>query len=131
MIGVTEGCRYCSQEYEVELDGDVRKLRAMLIAFANGREYGIGARLSADARLDDGLLDAVVVEDRSVLARFWAARHLASGRPGRAARVTTRRVRQAVIRATGPIEYHVDGEMGLAEGEVAVSIRPGALWVKG
>jgi YegS/Rv2252/BmrU family lipid kinase len=131
VIGVTEGCRYCSQEYEVDLDGDVRKLRAMLIAFANGREYGIGARLSADARLDDGLLDAVVVEDRSVLARFWAARHLAAGTPGRAPRVTTRRVRRAAIRSPGPIEYHVDGEMGLAEGQVDVSIRPGALWVKG
>lgn len=131
VIGVTEGCRYSGREYEVELDGDPRRLRALLIAFANGREYGSGARISADARLDDGLLDAVVVEDRSVVARFWHARHLASGTPGRAPRVTTRQVRRAMIRAQGPIEYHVDGEMGVADGEVEVSIRPGALWVQG
>ncbi len=49
-IGVSEGCRYCGQEYEVELDGDTRRLRALLVAFANGSEYGIGARLSAEAR---------------------------------------------------------------------------------
>lgn len=128
-IGVTEGCRYCSQEYEVELDGDARRLRALLIAFANGREYGNGAKLSATARLDDGLLDAVVVEDRSVVARFWHARHLMSGSPGRAPRVITRLVRNAIIRAEGAIEYHVDGESGAAEREVAVSIRPGALFV--
>ena len=129
LIGLREGCTYCSQEYDVELDGDSRRLRALLIAFANGREYGSGARLAAAASLDDGLLDAVVVEDRSVVARFWHARHLASGTPSLAPRVISRHVQRASVRAPGLIEYHVDGEIGTAEGEVKVSIRPGALRV--
>ena len=129
IIGVTEGCRYRGEEYEVELDGDSRKLRALLIAFANGQEYGVGARLSAGARLDDGLLNAVVVEDRSIVARFWHARHLTTGTPERAPRVIARPVRRASIRTQGTIEFHVDGEMGVADREVAVSIRPAALWV--
>jgi hypothetical protein len=29
------------------------------------------------------------------------------------------------------MEYHVDGEVGRAEGEIEVSIRPGALWIQG
>lgn len=129
-ISLAEGCRYCAEEYEVELDGSASRLRALLIAFANGREYGAGARLSAAARLDDGLLEAVVVEDRSIVERFWAARHLASGTPGRARRVTAVQVQQAVVRGQGAIEYHADGETGVAEGELSVGIRPGALWVK-
>jgi YegS/Rv2252/BmrU family lipid kinase len=129
VIGVTEGCAYRSQEYDIELDGHARRVRALLIAFANGREYGIGAQLSAAARLDDGLLDAVIVEDRSVLARFWHARHLASGTPGRAPRVTACHVQRAVITAESAIEYHVDGETGVADGPIEVSIRPAALWV--
>ena len=131
VIGIREGCTYCSQEYDVELDGDARQIRALLVAFANGREYGSGARLAAQASLDDGFLDAVVVEDRSVLARFWHARHLASGMPSLAPRVTAQRVRRATVRARGIIEYHVDGEIGAAEDEVNVSIRPGALRVAG
>ena len=130
VIGVTEGCRYRGEEYDLDLDGDSRRLRALLIAFANGQEYGVGARLSAAARLDDGLLNAVVVEDRSILARFWRARHLKAGTPERAPRVIARHVRRASIRRPGTIEFHVDGEMGSAEGEVIVSIRPGALWVQ-
>jgi diacylglycerol kinase (ATP) len=130
IIGVTEGCRYRGEEYDLDLDGDSRRLRALLIAFANGQEYGVGARLSAAARLDDGLLNAVVVEDRSILARFWHARHLKAGTPERAPRVIARHVRRASIRRPGTIEFHVDGEMGSAEGEVIVSIRPGALWVQ-
>jgi YegS/Rv2252/BmrU family lipid kinase len=129
VIGVTEGCRYRSEEYELDLDGESRRLRALLIAFANGQEYGVGARLSAAARLDDGLLNAVIVEDRPVLARFWHARYLKAGTPERAPRVVARPVRRARIRRPGTIEFHVDGEIGTAENEVLVSISPGALWV--
>lgn len=130
-IGATEGCRYRGEEYDIELDGDSVRLRALLVAFANGREYGMGARLAPDARLDDGLLDARIVEDRSVGARFWHARHLLSGSIERAPRVISRRVRRAIVRGAGPLEYHVDGEPGLAGERVEVTVRPLALLVKG
>lgn len=131
LIGVREGCRYCGLDYEVELDGDPRPVRALLIAFANGPEYGNGIRLSARARLDDGLLDATIVEDRSVVARFWHARHLSTGTADRAPRVLTRQIRRALVRSAAPMEYHVDGEPGVAEREVEVVVRPRALLVRG
>jgi len=130
LIGIREGWRYGSREYEVELDGESRRLRALLIAFANGREYGNGVTLCARAELDDGLLDVTLVEDRSVLARFWHARHLANGTAERAPRVTVRQIRRAVIRCQGPIEYHVDGEPGTAQDLIEIGIRPRALLVK-
>ena len=129
VIGVSEGCWYRAQDYEVELDGDRFKTHALLIAFANGKEYGTGAQLCAAACLDDGLLDAVVVEDRSVISRFWHARFLASGTPGRAPRVIARHVRHAIIRSESPMEYHADGEVRLATGLIEVAIKPGALWI--
>lgn len=131
LIGVREGCRYRGLDYDVELDGERCAMRALLIAFANGAEYGNGVRLSASARLDDGLLEAVLVEDRPVLARFWQARHLARGTADRAPRVLSRRVRRALVRCAGPIEYHVDGEPGTMSGPVEVAVRPGSLRVKG
>jgi diacylglycerol kinase (ATP) len=131
LISVREGCRYCAEQYEVELDGEAHSIRALLIAFANGREYGNGIRLSRNAQLDDGLLEALVVADRSVPARFWHARHLAAGTAHRAPRVVGRQIRRAQVRCAGRIDYHVDGEPGSAEGSVEVSIRPRALRVKG
>ena len=130
LIGIREGCRYISCDYELELDGVVWPVRALLIAFANGGEYGNGIKLCAHAELDDGLLDATVVEERSVLARFWHARHLAKGTPHRAPRVTARQIRRAVVRTSGPIEYHVDGEPGVADDVIEIGIRPRALRVK-
>jgi diacylglycerol kinase (ATP) len=131
LIGIREGIRYRSRDYEIDLDGDVRRLRALLIAFANGREYGNGVILCARAELDDGVLDAAVVEDRAVLARFWHARHLAQGSADLAPRVLTRQIRHGVVRCKGQIEFHVDGEPGTAEDEIEVTVRPRALLVKG
>ena len=107
-----------------------RDVHALLIAFANGREYGIGARIAPMAELDDGWLDAFVVDERAVLARFWHARHLALGTAHLAPNVTAERVRHAVIDAPGPIDFHVDGEPAVAHDRVEVSIRPGALHVR-
>lgn len=129
-IGVTEGCRYKSLEYTVQLDADPIRYRALLIAFANGREYGMGASLAPRARLDDGVLDAFIVEDRPVVSRFWHARHLARGTVDRAPRVVTAKVRTAVVESSEPIEYHVDGEPGTAIGRLEIGVLPGALLVR-
>ncbi len=130
VIGIREGCRYEAVDYDLELDGARRHVRALLIAFANGREYGIGARIAPQAELDDGLLDATVVEYRPLFARFWDARHLATGTAHRARSVSTKRVTQAMIESDGPMEFHVDGELGVAERRIEVKILPGALKVR-
>jgi len=131
MIGLREAWRYTALDYEVELEGPGTPVRALLIAFANGREYGNGMRLCGGAELDDGLLDATIVEDRPVVSRLLHARYLASGGAERAPRVVTRKIRRAVVRAPVAMEYHVDGEPGSADGVIEVGIRPGALKVRG
>jgi diacylglycerol kinase (ATP) len=130
VIGVTEGCRYAGQDYVVTLDGESRRSKALLIAFANGREYGMGMQIAPGAKLDDGLLLACIVEDRSVLARFRDARHLALGTVERAPRIAFQAVRNATVEAQGEIEYHLDGEPGVARERLEVTIVPGALKVK-
>lgn len=130
VIGVREGCRYRAVDYDLQLDGEARHVRALLIAFANGREYGIGARIAPGAELDDGLLDTAIVEECRVMARFWHARHLAMGTVHLAPNVTTRRLTHAVVEREGPIEFHVDGEPGVAQGRIEVRMLPAALKVR-
>ena len=130
VIGVREGCRYVGKDYAITLDGAAQRTRALLIAFANGQEYGMGMQIAPGARLDDGQLEACVVEDRSVLARFRDARHLALGSVHRAPRMAMQPVRRAIVEADGEIEYHVDGEPGVVRDRLTISIRPGALMVK-
>jgi diacylglycerol kinase (ATP) len=129
-IGVREGCRYTATEYTISIDGRVRRVRALLIAFANGREYGMGARISPQAQLDDGVLDATIVDDRSVIARFLSVPYLAFAAAHRASGVTVSHVREAIIEADGPMAFHVDGEPDIVERRMEVAIIPGALTVK-
>lgn len=129
-IGVREGCRYASSLYRLSLDGRPSSVRALLISFANGQEYGLGARIAPQAVLDDGLLEATIVEDRSVVARFLSAPYLALAMAHRARGVTVTQVQEAAIETDGPIVYHVDGEPCVAEDRVDVRLVPRALKVK-
>jgi diacylglycerol kinase (ATP) len=102
----------------------------LLIAFANGREYGNRIRLAPHARMDDGKLEAMVVEDRAPLSRLWSGRHLALGTADKAARIIARPVQSARIETDGEMLYHLDGEIGRARGSIDVRIRPKALMVR-
>lgn len=129
-IGLRQAFRYKCETYRVRLDDEPLESRALLIAFANGREYGNGLRLAPNARVDDGKLEALVVEDRPPLARLWTSRHLALGTSHNAAGVVTRSIASASVEADCNILYHVDGEIGRADGRIDVRIRPGVLKVK-
>ena len=55
VIGVREGCRYVGKDYRITLDGAVQESRALLIAFANGQEYGMGMQIAPGARPRAGI----------------------------------------------------------------------------
>jgi YegS/Rv2252/BmrU family lipid kinase len=129
-IGVAEAFRYRARTYEVDLDGTSFARRVLLAAFANGREYGNRICLAPAARLDDGRLDAVVVDDRPPVSRLLGSRHVFFGRIDRASGVTVRLVQRAEIRSADPIPFHVDGEHGVADRVVTIRIRPGYLRVR-
>ena len=106
--------------------------RALMVAFANGREYGNGLRLAPHARLDDGRLEAIVVDDRGPLARLWSGRHLAFGTSERAGGVTWRSIERAQIEADGvPLSTTWTGSPSVGRGRARdpSSVR-GALQVR-
>jgi len=121
--------RYESGTYEVVLEPAEAptRLRAFLLSFANGRQWGNGAVIAPDAELDDGALEAVLVEDRGRPAVLAAFPRLFTGRIGSVPGVTIHRVRSATVRGTAPLMYHADGEPHLAGSTVQVRIRPAAL----
>ena len=68
--------------YTIDLDGEVWSTAAMLVAVGNGPSYGGGMRVTPDARLDDGLLDVMVVEPISraefvrIFPKVYAGTHV-------------------------------------------------------
>lgn len=95
--------------YVVEADGVTWETAAMLVAVANAPSYGGGMQVSPHARLDDGLLDLLVVHPLSkaaflrVFPRVYRGTHLTH--PA----VEIRRV--ASVRLVAPdITVYADGE---------------------
>jgi diacylglycerol kinase (ATP) len=129
-IGLRETFRYQAAEYRIRLDGEEFTSRALLIAFANGREYGNKIRLAPHAQMDDGKLEAMVVEDRHPISRLWCGRHLALGTADRAPRIIKRSIESAVIESNREMPYHLDGEIGRTDGPIRIRIRPKLLTVR-
>lgn len=122
--------RYRSEPYRIEWSGRTEQHRALFIAFANSRQYGNGAQIAPGARLDDGLLDLVVVDAQPLWRIVSRIPDLFRGRlqPGRGLHMHA--ITGALITAERPIAYHADGEPGLGGVSLRVTVEPSSLWVR-
>jgi YegS/Rv2252/BmrU family lipid kinase len=128
-LSASELLRYRCQSYQLEIDGDVVEHRALLVAIANGRQYGNRLLIAPGARLDDGLLEVVVVGDLSLLGIAWRLPALFRGTLAAGRGVTMRAARSLRLRTDGEVPYHVDGEPRLASRELVARVLPKALLV--
>ena len=130
-IVLTELGRYQPQAYALELDAEATDCHAaFLLSFANGRQWGNGAVIAPEARLDDGFLDAVLVQTRNRAGVIKAIPRLFSGTVDRAAGVTIRRIRAARVSSDRPLSLHVDGEAVECTDTLMVQVHPSALRVR-
>ncbi len=117
-----------SYETYLCLDGEERRVDAFNLFVANGRSVAGGKVVAPLARLDDGLLDVIVVRAGDALdmtalaARFVAGEHMASPF------IERHQARTVTIRSTPGLYFNVDGEL-LSEKPIAFRILPDALSV--
>ena len=94
----------------ITIDGKTLDKRTLYCLLANLQLYGGAVRIAARAKLDDGLLDAVVFEGRNMLsAPTGIAYILSQGRlkmPG----VEYHRARRVEVHGPDSLPVHVDGE---------------------
>jgi len=103
---------------------------SLLVAIANGRQYGNGAVIAPDARLDDGLLDLVVVAGRSLVRACLELPFVFMGAIDRLAGVTIQQTDSVEIGSSYPLVYHVDGEPIAGTLSISAKARARALRVK-
>jgi diacylglycerol kinase (ATP) len=101
---------YEAQEHTIIADGQPQRSRALIVALANARQYGNGALIAPNARIDDGKLDVVVIEARPVWRTLLQLPKLFDGTIGKAAGVTMRAASVIEITSAQPAVYHIDGE---------------------
>jgi YegS/Rv2252/BmrU family lipid kinase len=96
---------------EIHVDGKTRRVRTWQISVGNGRHYGGGMTVEAEAQIDDGLLDLYSLEfDRAwKLALVYPA--FRKGKHGLWKEVRTVSCAQAEIRTRRPMPVNTDGEI--------------------
>jgi diacylglycerol kinase (ATP) len=121
---------YHAASYEIEIDGQCTRERAMMIVLANSRQYGNGAIIAPGAKPDDGALDLIVVRAQSIVGAMCRVPRLFNGTLDTCRAVSMRRFEALTITGPGPLAYHVDGEPVDGPARLDVRVRPGALQVR-
>ncbi|MBX3095904.1 MAG: diacylglycerol kinase family lipid kinase [Fimbriimonadaceae bacterium] len=111
----------------LDLDGEVIEIdRLMLLAFGSARQYGDGMVIAPDARLSDGLLNAVWATELSagelagLLPKLTAAGHV--GHP----KVTMRTFHSLRIETDPPAAFHIEGDLQ-GHAPIEIKVLPAAL----
>jgi YegS/Rv2252/BmrU family lipid kinase len=103
---------------------------SLLVAIANGRQYGNGAIIAPDAKLDDGRLDIVTIGARSLLRATVELPFVFMGLVDRVAGVRIQTAESVAITSPHPIIYHLDGEPIAGTLELRARVRPAALKIR-
>ncbi|HSE07301.1 MAG TPA: diacylglycerol kinase [Nocardioidaceae bacterium] len=113
--------------YTLEMDGETRRLDAMLVAVGNGPSFGGGLRITHGAEIDDGMLDVVIIKPMSKVELVKTYPKLYSGSHVTHPQYEHHRVRSVTVAAPGVVAY-ADGER-LGALPLTVEVVPRALRV--
>lgn len=111
--------------YTLEMDGEVRRLDAMLVAVGNGPSFGGGLRITHGAEIDDGMLDVVIIKPMSKPDLVRTYPKLYTGGHTRHPQYEHHRVKTVTVAAPGVVAY-ADGER-LGALPLTVEVVPRAL----
>ncbi len=126
---VAELRTYRPPRLAVEVAAERVELSAFVVTFANGPQYGAGARINPGARLDDGRLEVVVFENGPWWRSLLAAPRLFLGGLERSPSYRRLVGDAALVTAGAPAPVHCDGDpVGLSE-RIEVTLKPRVLEV--
>ncbi|MHC5704867.1 diacylglycerol kinase family lipid kinase [Streptomyces sp. PKU-MA01144] len=113
-------------EYRVTVDGVLHERRGYTVVAANSGYYGFGRNIAPGARLDDGVLDVVVIRHAPKRLFFTMMNELKTGAHLRRPEIEVLRGEEIRIEAERTLPYGADGEVD-ATLPVTVRVQPGAL----
>ena len=128
--GIRALLTYRAANYTVSFERQQFTINALLVAIANGPEYGLGAIIAPMARFDDGALDVISVAPRNLASLLLQSRRLFSGTVHCLPGVRFISGTAVEISADQPMRFHVDGEVYEGSEHLLVRVRPSCLSVR-
>ena len=108
--------------------GRMRRLRTLQVNICNSPRYGVQFTLAPDAKMNDGKLDVIYIDNPS---KWDHMRHFFKAMRGERLpheRLNTHLAAKIEIRSYPPLEVHADGQyLGITP--ITVEVIPEALWI--
>ncbi|MFI0923837.1 diacylglycerol/lipid kinase family protein [Streptomyces sp. NPDC021012] len=114
--------------YRLTIDGVRHERTGYTVVAANSGFYGFGRNIAPGARVDDGLLDIVVIKEAPKRLFFAMMNELKTGVHVKRPQIEILRGKEVRIEADRPLPYGADGEVD-ATLPVTLRVRPAALRV--
>jgi len=114
--------------YTISADGVTTTVKAHMVVLANSGAYGHGLQIVPPARLDDGLLDVLIVGDQPRRAVISFMREAGQGTHVQRPEVSLSTAREVTLTADRPLPVCGDGDE-LGQLPLTVRLRPGALQI--
>jgi diacylglycerol kinase (ATP) len=128
-LSLRELVGYRAPRVVVETTHERIEARPFVLVLANGPQYGAGAVINPGAKLDDGQLELVLVDERPLVALLAAAPRLFVGGIERMRGYRRLRATRLQITGDGPLLVHRDGDPEAGDERVTVELQPRALTV--
>jgi diacylglycerol kinase family enzyme len=117
---------YRTSAYELCLDGEKLSRNAFLISFANSSQFGNGASISPQAKINDGLLDVVIIRKFPFYATFEMVYRLFNRSLHHSKYVEIIRCKEIDL-AQPNVKAHIDGEPVFFQDGMRLRIIPSSL----
>jgi len=102
--------KWTNADFEIDVDGELVRMRAMLVAVANGAHFGGGMKIAPDSKLDDGLFDVIVIGDISKVEFLKQVPKVFVGRHMGHSQVSHWRARKVSVSTSAAVSRVYDGE---------------------
>ncbi|MGY8988304.1 MAG: diacylglycerol/lipid kinase family protein [Flavobacteriales bacterium] len=118
--------KYQARDYTIKYDGKTENINALLISFANATQYGNNFQISPNSKIDDGLIDFVILKD---IPRWKVPQILLKIAKGTSYLSKYIRIIQTdkMTIISNENVIHLDGEPTKINGELTIKVNPKSL----
>ena len=125
-VALSEFSRYEPKSYRITIDGKQIIRKAFVLTFANSSQYGNDFIIAPKARISDGYLDLVILDDIPGYSIPQFIYKFRQGTLDRSHHFETHRFREITIHHPY-LQAHIDGEPILFQNAIKVTIQPKSL----
>ncbi|MCB2222101.1 MAG: diacylglycerol kinase family lipid kinase [Bacteroidetes bacterium] len=121
--------KYRPKKYTLFLDGKEIRTKALFIAFANSDQFGFQTAIAPDARIDDGLLDVIIMQKPPLIEIPFLAGLLYWRKIDKSKYIQLYRTQEVMVKTKRNRWVNLDGEPIKPGKKIRIKVNPSSLKV--